>query len=165
MKAASAFTGVKSDLTYSRSESPRKIFSLRKEPLAGVSMTISDMVLLLRDLVTALAEGVQTHEQRRPERHHERRHAERAADQLRVGRVVDAHLEVQLPEVDVADVEPVGPAGLVLAVEVRDVLARLAVDALLRFLDQRAALAERQRAARAHGRARGREAAGLARGA
>src|SRR6266540_2536680 len=124
------------------------------------------MVLLLvggGDLVLALREHVEAHQQRRPERHDERRGAERAGDERGVLRVGHAGAERELLERDVADVEPARPARLVLAVDMVQVPGRIRVDARVRELEQLGAAAEGERAGGADLSARRLQPGGLAR--
>src|SRR5574342_32846 len=172
MKVATPLKGVSSERRYSPGLFPSRIFSWNQEPWPAAAAALV-MALLLSGRVPALPrhpllavrESVDPHEQRRPQGHDEGRYAQGAPDQLRVRGVGDRHLHVQARDVDVRDVEPVRPPGLVLAVDVVHVAVRVPVDAPLRLLEERAALAEGERAAGADRGAGRRLSLRLARGA
>src|SRR5512133_1252093 len=101
-------------------------------------------------LVLGVGHRVDAHQERRPQGHDERRGPECAGDEIRVRAGADVGGEVRhLIERDVGDVEPAGAARLELAVHVVHVAVGVAVDALLRDLDQLGALPEREGAGRA----------------
>src|SRR5512137_2375109 len=118
MMVATALNGVSRERKYSPQPIPSRILSRKNddEPFMEAALALAMVLLLLLDLVAPLRERVEPHEQRGPERHHEGRGAQRAGHQLGVGPIRHAGVERQLLEGDVRDVEPAGPAGLVLAV-------------------------------------------------
>src|SRR6266567_1078737 len=172
-RAARMSSGVSSDFTYSLPVMPSRILSWNQDR-AGRALSIALFmatllvvagVVLFIGLGAAARESVETHQQWRPERHHERRDAQGALHEVGVRGVEDVGLHRQLLEGRVGDVEPVGPAGLMLAVDVLDVLVGVAVDALARLGDHVFAAAEGEGAARADRGAGGLEPLGLAVGA
>src|SRR5690349_21552667 len=97
MTPAMQFQGVRSERRYARPLMPMRIFSLNQcaGAVAVAAVRVLDMIVplllgggrggLLGGVgIAALREGVEPHEQRRPERHHEGRSAERALHLVRV---------------------------------------------------------------------------------
>ena len=112
-----------------------------------------------------MRERVEAHQQGRPERHHDRHRRQRGLRQLGVRRRAHAGLEPETLERHVGDVEPAGPPGLVLPVDVVHVLVGVLVDARARLVEQLRAVPELQGTGGAHLRARGHLAFRLTRGA
>src|SRR5512145_445538 len=156
--AAMAFPFVQQERTYSRSPMPSRIFSRTNDWGAAMARAWTLAMVVLLPVLRALALGrpaapgerVKPHQERGPQGHHERRSAERAGDEARDVLLRDVRAERELPDVDVGDVQPARPAGLVLALHVLHVLAGVRVDAGLRELEHLGARAERERAGRAH---------------
>src|SRR5512133_2112116 len=167
--AAIAFVSVQQERTYSFALKPSRIFSRTNDWNvwgAATALALAMVILLLGagllGLFAAPRERVEPHEQRGPKGHHEGRGAERAGDEARDRGLRDVRPERELVQLDVGDVQPGRAAGLVLAVDVRDVLAGVRVDAPLRLLEQLTALAEGERAGGADLGARGLQALRLA---
>src|SRR5512137_1473475 len=110
MTVAMAFQGVSRERRYSPQPMPSRIFSRKNEedPFSVATPASAMALLLLLDLVAALRERVEAHEQRWPERHDEGWGAQRPGDQLVVGALRDPGGQRQLLEGDVGDVEPAG---------------------------------------------------------
>src|SRR3989304_510290 len=151
MSPAAALKGVSSPRRYSPRESPIRSFSLAQEwwppVLSKVSFTadlLLPTVLHPGDPLLALREGVESHEEGRPEHQHEGDRREEGPGELGIGGVPQIRSEAELLEGHVGDVEPPRPAHLVLPVDVVNVPVGVLIDPGLRDLQQGAPHAELQ---------------------
>src|SRR5512142_764744 len=99
MAAAATLKGVTRLRTYSRGRIPSRIFSCTNEGCAGARISAMGLLLpgggLALPFPAAAREGVEPHEQGRPERHHQRGRRQRARDQLGIRLPRHAALERQ----------------------------------------------------------------------